>query len=342
MQQNIDRAQWLGNGIYRLGQRLSAINEPGNKPACSPYGQGHDGYGRAKGRMLQVMAGDLGRLADQLEVLVDPGHAKEAQDGDEKSEDDQWPGDAGHALRRVRRRLCPWLAGKGEKDLPAGVKGGEQSSDGQQQPHYKVQALARPKVAAARETKPGVGQDLVLAPETGPGKDAGQSQRADDESPAGAGHAPQQATHVHHVVGVELLLLVAMIVVFMASVVKPMVHTMDHRTRSHEEKRLEEGVGDEVEHARHVGPRSQGSEHVAKLADSRIGQYPFDVVLGQGDGAGKEGGEGTDEGHYRHLGSAGHSDEQREGASHQVDAGRDHRRGVDEGADRGRAFHGVR
>ena len=50
---------------------------------------------------------------------------------------------------------------------------------------------------------------------------------------------------------------------------------VDHRAGAEEEQRLEEGVGEEVEHADGVGVGDrEADEHVAELADGRVGQHP--------------------------------------------------------------------
>ena len=44
------------------------------------------------------------------------------------------------------------------------------------------------------------------------------------------------------------------------------VHGVDDRARAEEQQRLEEGVGEQMEHRRAVGADAGGEEHVAQLA----------------------------------------------------------------------------
>ena len=114
---------------------------------------------------------------------------------------------------------------------------------------------------------------------------------------------------------------------------------MDDASRRKEEKALEEGVGVEMKDAGRVGADAAADEHISELRDGRIGEDPLDVVLGEGHGRGKDRGQRADEGDDR-TGRPGKSVEEIHPGDH-VDAGRDHRRGVDQGADGRRAFHGV-
>ncbi len=114
---------------------------------------------------------------------------------------------------------------------------------------------------------------------------------------------------------------------------------MDDVARGHEEQGLEEGVREEVEEARRVGTEADGQEHVADLAHGRVGQHALDVGLDDGDGRCEQGRHGADDRH----GVVGVGGDVVDGvhARDEVDARGDHGRGVDEGAHRGGAFHGV-
>ena len=57
------------------------------------------------------------------------------------------------------------------------------------------------------------------------------------------------------------------------------MHRGDHRARAEEQQRLEEGMGEEVEHAEAVAADAEADEHVAELRAGRIGDHPLDVVL---------------------------------------------------------------
>ena len=219
--------------------------------------------------MMRVKVSELDPLPEQLEELVGPGRTGQPQECGKESEDDEGPCHAADALGGVLRRRGAGLAAKGQEDLPPGVESGQERGQGKQQPTGEIQASAHAGSAARGELEPGLGQDLVLAPEPGKGKDAGQSQGAGDKGPTGAGHAPQQAAHVHHVVGVELPIVVSMGPV--VRVMVPMLHPMDHRAGAHEQKCLEKGVHDEMEHGGYVGAHPQGGKHVAKLADGGVG-----------------------------------------------------------------------
>ena len=76
-------------------------------------------------------------------------------------------------------------------------------------------------------------QDLVLRPEPGERRHAGDRQPADDERHGGDRQQAVEQPHPAHVLLV--------------------VHAVDHRAGPEEQQRLEEGVGDHVEDRRHVG-----------------------------------------------------------------------------------------
>ena len=117
------------------------------------------------------------------------------------------------------------------------------------------------------------------------------------------------------------------------------------RAGAEEQAGLEEGVGEEVE--QRGGPRADAErhDHVAELADRRVGEHLLDVVLDEGEASAAE-----------HDGDARRSTASRlmfdvadrqaveehgvEAGDH-VDAGHDHGGGVDERRHRRRAGHGV-
>ncbi len=162
-------------------------------------------------------------------------------------------------------------------------------------------------------------QDLVLAVVAGEGRDPRDGQGADQEGPEGHRYLAAQPAHLPHV------LLPG--------------HGVDHRARAEEQQRLEEGVGEEVEHRHPERAHAAGQEHVAELADRRVGQDLLDVGLDEGHGGPQERGGGTDDRHHPH-GRLGHVVERGQ-ARHQVDAGGDHGGGVDQGGDRGRTLHRI-
>ena len=202
------------------------------------------------------------------------------------------------------------LAVEDEEEQPERVERG----------HEGDQRADRPgELAGAQFGVEGHEQDLVLAEEAGQPGDAGDGQRGEQEGPVGDGQVAFQPAH-----GADVLLV---------------VHGQDHRAAAEEQQRLEVGVGEQVEDAGRVGAHAAADEHVGQLADRGIGHHPLDVGLHQGDGGGEQGSERAEDGDQveRRLGQG----EDRVASGHQEDAGGDHGGGVDEGAHRGRALHGV-
>ena len=114
---------------------------------------------------------------------------------------------------------------------------------------------------------------------------------------------------------------------------------MDHAPRAEEQTRLEKRMGEDVEKGRSVGPDPNPEDHIAQLADRRVGEHLLDIVLGQTDRRGQ---------HRRQRANRSDDLERRRGQreqevhpAHHVDAGGYHRRRMDEGADRRRPGHGV-
>ena len=118
-----------------------------------------------------------------------------------------------------------------------------------------------------------------------------------------------------------------------------MVHRMDDRAGAQEQQRLEEGVGEEVEHRRAIGAATGRKEHVAQLRTGRIGDDALDVGLHGADSGGEQTGGGTDIGDHGQRGRR-HFEHRRQAADHE-DAGGDHGGRVDQRRHRGRAFHRV-
>jgi hypothetical protein len=124
---------------------------------------------------------------------------------------------------------------------------------------------------------PAVGRldDGVLGEIAGGQREAGERERADHHAPVGERDLVLQPAHV-----ADVLLV---------------VHRHDHRAGAEEQKRLEEGVGEQVEHADRIGADAHRHEHVAELRAGRIRHDPLDVVLHEADGGGEERGGGADE-----------------------------------------------
>ena len=112
----------------------------------------------------------------------------------------------------------------------------------------------------------------------------------------------------------------------------------DHAGRE-EEQRLEEGVRHQVEHRVAVGADPGREEHVADLRHRRVRDHALDVPLHERDHAGDDDRDAADD--RRQVLDVRGGLEDRVRADDQVDAGRHHRRGVDEGGDGRRAFHRV-
>ena len=171
----------------------------------------------------------------------------------------------------------------------------------------------------------GVDEDLVLRPEAREREDAGQRERADHERLVRLRHVLPQPTHVLlHVEGV--------------------VRTgVAHRARAEEEVGLEERVREEVEHRR--GPRADAERHhhVAELADRGVREHLLDVVLHERERGSDQHGDAADRGHGIDAAVADREavEEHRVDARAEVDAGDDHRRGVDQRGHRRGTGHGV-
>jgi len=136
---------------------------------------------------------------------------------------------------------------EGEEVEPEHVEGGHAGRD----------EAHRPEQGIGVE---GLAEDLVLAPEAGQGRDAGDGDAADQEGAAGDGHPAAQASHQAHVLGEHRL------------VAHHLFHGVDHRAGAEEQHRLEEGVGHQVEHAGHRGAAAHGQHHVTELAHGAVGQ----------------------------------------------------------------------
>ena len=167
---------------------------------------------------------------------------------------------------------------------------------------------------AVGERGEGTLDDGVLGIEAGqtthPGNaQAGDGDGADGHDRIGDGQQLPQPAHLPHI----LL----------------MVHPVNHRAGAEEQQGLEEGVGEQMEHGGLVGTDARREEHVAELRTGRIGDHPFDVVLGQADSGGEQGRDRTGQGDDG-RGDRGILIDRRQQADH-VDAGGDHRRRVDQG-----------
>jgi hypothetical protein len=211
-------------------------------------------------------------------------------------------------MRAVRGELEARRAVERQVNQPPHVGGRQERRDDAHDPQPRVAAIER------------LEQNLVLREEPGQRRDARDGDRPDDECPVGNRQVLLEAAHV-----ADVLLT---------------VQRVNHRAGSEKEQRLEERVGIEVEDAGAERPDAHRQEHVPELRDGRIREHALDVVLDQPDSAGKERRRRTDDGDNPHGDRRVH--EQFGRASDHVDTGRHHRRRMDEGGDRRRAFHGIR
>ena len=91
-------------------------------------------------------------------------------------------------------------------------------------------------------------------------------------------------------------------------------------------------MAEQMELAGKHAARADGIHHITKLADRGIGQHAFEV---RGDERRKRRDQGGDQAHQQHGHCpAGHSFEGGIKTRQQIDPGIDHRRGMDQGADR--------
>src|SRR5579875_3679650 len=121
-----------------------------------------------------------------------------------------------------------------------------------------------------------------------------------------------------------------------------MVQGVQDATSAQEEQGLEEGMREQVKHARagaiSATSDTQPDKHIAKLADGGKCQDALEVPLAHGNRSGKESGEcaypGDDLERLRPGGG-----KEGEGACHHVDTCGHHSSGMNESADRRWAFH---
>ena len=95
-----------------------------------------------------------------------------------------------------------------------------------------------------------------------------------------------------------------------------------------------------MEHRRRPGASPQGQEHITDLTDGGVGENALDIALRHRRKTRHQQGGQADEGH-QHL-HRRRQFKQNVGAGNQVDTRSHHGGGMDQGADRGRAGHGIR
>ena len=212
----------------------------------------------------------------------------------------------------VRERDVPRsVPAEGEEPGPEDVVGGEEDREEREDEE-------RPVIGVRAERRIERPEEIVLREESRGEREPREGQRAQRERGRGEGHRLAEPAHLEQVLRSD---------------------GVDHRARGEEEERLEERVGEEVEHPHHRESGSDGEDHVAELGDRRVGDDPFDVGVHQGHRRGEEGGEAAypDDGEL-----VGRGEPEEEGDDgEQVDPGRDHRRRVDERAHGRRALHRI-
>ena len=167
--------------------------------------------------------------------------------------------------------------------------------------------------------------DLVLGEETGQWEHAGEGQRGDDPGGRRDRHLLGESTHVLlHVEGV-------------------MRARMADRAGGEEETRLEERVGEDVEHGRQPGARTEAEHHVAELRDRRVGQHLLDVVLHEREQRCDDDRDSTDQCDEVDVGVGDLQTfpEHRVDTRHEEHSGHDHRARVEQRTHRGGAGHGI-
>ena len=204
---------------------------------------------------------------------------------------------------------------EGQEDQPPRVKAGQQRGEGAEDEGDRAVDGA----AGKRTLEDRILRVKPCEPEHARDADPGDRQRPRDHGPEGNRDLFTQRPIIAHV----LL----------------MVHRVDHRSRAEKQQRLEESVGEKVEHRRPERACASGEEHVAKLRAGRIGDDALDVVLHAADGRGENASGGADVGNDGHRDFAG-DDHRRQAADHEHACG-DHRGGVNEGGHRGRPLHRV-
>ena len=167
---------------------------------------------------------------------------------------------------------------------------------------------------------PRLPENLVLGKETGKDRYAADRQPTSEHRRKCDRHVFLQAAHSTHVLLV--------------------VHSVNDRAGTEEEQCLEKRVRHDVEDRRDKGADATREKHVAELRDRRIGENLLDVVLCEADRRGKHRSCTADDRNDEHRGRSMHKD--RRATNDHVDAGRDHRRCVDQCRNWRRAGHRIR
>ena len=115
---------------------------------------------------------------------------------------------------------------------------------------------------------------------------------------------------------------------------------VDDGAGAQEEQRLKEGVCEEVDHGGGGRADAQRHEHQPQAVDRRVGDDALDIGHHQTHRRREKHRQQADG--QQQFRPARHQFDERQHARHQVNAGDDHRRGVDQRGDGRRALHRVR
>ena len=118
-----------------------------------------------------------------------------------------------------------------------------------------------------------------------------------------------------------------------------MMQGVNHAAGAQEQQRLEEGMRHEVEDAGCKRADAEREKHVTQLAHGRVSEDALDIVLHESDRCREERRDGPNNGDNRHRLRRHLINEV--AASNHIDARGYHRCGVDQCANRRRAFHGI-
>ncbi len=117
-----------------------------------------------------------------------------------------------------------------------------------------------------------------------------------------------------------------------------MVHCMNDRTGTEKEAGFEKSVGKKMEKTGRICADPEAEHHVPKLGNRGVCQHSLDIVLGDCYGSSHKRGHGTDKGdHGKCVWRENDKD-----TTDKIYTGGNHRRSMDQGRNRCRAFHGVR
>ena len=165
----------------------------------------------------------------------------------------------------------------------------------------------------------GFPQDFIFREETRQTGRSRDGQGSDKHRPERHRNLVLQSAHLPHVLFV--------------------MHRMDDAAAAKEQERLEEGMRHEVEDAGCKRADTKREKHVTELAHGGVSKHAFDVILNKCDRCGEECRNGADHRDHRH-GLWRHLINKIAAGNH-VNAGSNHRRRVNQRADRSWTFHRI-